>query len=107
MTPVIRQQNPVGTGFVVAARWVDVLAVSAVSANYTVPANVSLLRLTPTTAALPAYGNLNAAAAVPAATTVGAGSFPVPAGLMVAVRPGDVLALVGAAAGFVSIEAWT
>lgn len=106
-TPVIRQQTAAGQGFIPASRWVDDIAISTVAASYTVPANVSLIRLNISpVAAVPAYGNLNGAAAVPAATLTGTGSFTIANGMLMAVKPGDVLSIVGAAAGFASIEAW-
>ena len=89
-TPVIRQQTAVGVGFVPASRWVDVVSLSASTAgSYTVPSNVSLLRLTPTV--VPTYGNLNGAAVIPAAGVL---------------KPGDVLSLICGSACFVTIEAW-
>jgi len=106
-TPIIRQNSTLGTGFMVASRWVDNIAISGTAASYTVPANCSLLRLSVSpVAAAPVYGNLNGAATNPAATLTGTGSFPITNGLLVAVKPGDVLSAIGAAAGFLTIECW-
>lgn len=105
--PIMRANQPTpGTGFVPVSRWVDCIAISATAASYTIPTGVAMVRLTPTTAALPAYGSVTGTAAAPAATTTGTGSFPIPAGLAIGVNPGDVLSVVGAAAGFLSIECW-
>jgi len=90
-----------------ASRWVDVIAVSGTAAGYTVPATASLLRLSISpVAAVPAYGNLNGTAVNPAATLTGTGSFPITNGMLVAVKPGDVLSIIAAAAGFASMEVW-
>jgi len=106
-TPTIRQQQPVGNGAMPTPQWVDCVAVSAVAVNYTVPANIAVIRLTPTTAAVPAYGCVTGVAAVPAAHTDGSASFPIPAGVMFNIPPATTLSLVGAAAGFITLEGWT
>ena len=105
--PIMRSNQPIpGTGFIPASRWIDVLAIGAAAAPYTVPAGVAMVRLTPQAAASPAYGNLSGTATLPAATTTGSGSFPIPAGLAIGVNPGDVLSVIATASGFMSIECW-
>lgn len=106
--PVMRANQPVpGTGFIPASRWIDNLAIGTAAANYTIPPNVGMVRLTPTTAAIPAYGSFTTTAVIPAGTvTTGQASFPIPAGLAIGVNPGDVLSVVGTAAGELSIECW-
>lgn len=107
LTPVIRQQNPAGTGAIVVPRWIDVVSLAAnASTNYTVPVNVSIIRLTPTV--IPTYGNVNGAAAIPTVgVTNGSGSFPVGGQTFLSVNPGDTLALICASTCLVTVEAWT
>jgi hypothetical protein len=106
--PIMRSNQPIpGTGFIPASQWIDVLAIGTAAAGYTIPANVSMVRLTPEPVGEVAYGNLNGTATVPSANvTNGSGSFPIPAGLAIGVSPGQVLSVIASAAGTLSIECW-
>lgn len=106
--PVMRANQPVpGNGFIPVSRWVDDLAIGTAAASYTIPPNVGMVRLTPTTASLPTYGSVTGTATLPVGTvTNGTGSFPIPAGLAIGVNPGDVLSVIATAAGELSIECW-
>lgn len=104
--PIMRANQPLPM-FCPAAHWVDVVQLNGSAASsYTVPVAVSMIRLTPT--ALPTYGCLTGTAAAPTAgVTNGSASFPVGGQTWLGVNPGDVLSLISAVAGFVTIEAWT
>lgn len=107
LQPVVRHNSAL-FAFLPASQWVDVVAVSGVAANYTVPTGSVFLRLTPNAGAGATYGNFNGVAAVPSAVVNGSGSFPIPAGLSImAPKAGSTLSLVGSGAGFVSIEVWS
>ena len=108
-TNVIRQQNAVGSGAMPVPQWVDCFAVTTAAATYTVPTNISILRLTASAAAAPCFGSVQQAAVAPANNVAGTASFPIGAttpGVMFSVSPGASLSLIGTAAGFVFIEGW-
>lgn len=109
LTQVLRNQGQPIQQFIAAPTWVDILAVSSTHAEYTLPTGASILRLTPLSAALPAYGNFNGNAAAPSTgVTDGSASFPVISQTtLVAPVNTEKLSLIAAGSSYVVIEVWS
>jgi len=104
--PIMRANQPV-PNFVPVPQWVDVLALTAnTAAAYTVPANLSLLRLTPTV--VPTYGSVTTTAVIPTVNvTNGGASFVIGGQTYLGVNPGEAVSMICASNCIVTIEAWT